>query len=446
MNEQPAKSSSKKRFRMTLLLWAAAVFLAVLGGCEWWLSRQPVFEGELVRDLVNEACKRDTDYDTATITVIGTPAIPYLVAKLKAGEPRLHRLWVKTYEHLPEIITGRLANPDYGYSPRAKAITYLGIFGTQAKTAVPEIIKLLSDTNEGILECATQALIQIGPDAKLALPRLEQLLASGSLDMDKQIRVARALWELGHETNIVLESYGRALVQTTNWHVHGPAFFGAQQIGEAALPMLKQLLSNATRTDRIAIARSIWEIDRDTNLVLQLYHSAIIQAADRRVLAGMAVMGPAAAPEIPELIRQMTDYQIDRNIRESIAILLGEIDCRNDDVIATLKAGMDSGRESSFSVSCADSLWKLDDQYCQFVVTSVTRKIAEHDEAGAVRGIGFLALLRAPRNDYDSVRDAFALLQGLTNSADLEIRLTAVDALKDIRRRYAGAMKQGVSK
>jgi HEAT repeat protein len=81
----------------------------------------------------------------------------------------------------------------------AKSLIELGPKGS---AALPVLLEALNSDRAGWVALAAQVVGHLGDDAKIAVPRLTELLASD--DQRVRVRVAGALWRLDRQTNTVL--------------------------------------------------------------------------------------------------------------------------------------------------------------------------------------------------------------------------------------------------
>ena len=74
----------------------------------------------------------------------------------------------------------------------------LGLFGSDAREAVPELSELLNSSEKSLRKTAARTLGQIGPDAGAAVPLLQQCLQDSNAQME--LTVAMALWRIAGQT------------------------------------------------------------------------------------------------------------------------------------------------------------------------------------------------------------------------------------------------------
>ena len=132
-------------------------------------------ENLLVRRSVTEALKG-----------IGDRAIPALVKASKKSDVKLRRNAVNV---LREIMGGH-SKGNFYYTLELQN-------SSEAKTAVPQLIPLLKDSDADVRSSAADALGNIGAEAKTAVPQLIPLLKDS--DAGVRINAACALWNMGAE-------------------------------------------------------------------------------------------------------------------------------------------------------------------------------------------------------------------------------------------------------
>ncbi len=125
---------------------------------------------------------------------------------------------------------------------REHAMLSLGRIGADPDVVVPVLIESLQ-VGQYARSMSSQALGQIGPAAKAALPALHRLLT----DEDSRVRVeaAGAIWKIEKEAKDVLPVLESALTETTPstpGGAHYPAIVYLGQMGPAAKPAFATLL------------------------------------------------------------------------------------------------------------------------------------------------------------------------------------------------------------
>ena len=130
----------------------------------------------------------------AALVRLGQPAVAPLEAKLSDAASRLPAMEIlgtigtPAKQALPAMMAA-LADPDETY--RSDAAVAIANFGSDAATAVPNLVKLLQagSNGPGTMYAAAYALGRIGPAAKPALEKLRELTAS-----EDELMATVAVW------------------------------------------------------------------------------------------------------------------------------------------------------------------------------------------------------------------------------------------------------------
>ena len=138
---------------------------------------------------------------------IGAPAMPYLLRRLRATDTG-RNLWNAFRSHLPESWQRGLPERRDGKEIRYSAARTIAMVGPAAKSAVPDLIRLLPENPSVMLG----ALSAIGPDASNALPAIRLMVTNTNFSV--RIGAARAIWRIGRETNLVFRICTNTLVQS----------------------------------------------------------------------------------------------------------------------------------------------------------------------------------------------------------------------------------------
>ncbi|MDW8308068.1 MAG: HEAT repeat domain-containing protein, partial [Verrucomicrobiales bacterium] len=197
-----------------LALGLAALALAALFG---WLARPtPPRRGSLaeLRELCARAYAADTNAAFA-LQVRGSNAVPGLLVLLHARDPWWRE---KIWQWLPKLplrwsvrIAQRVGSPTATLT-REAAARGLGLLGTNAAAAAPELARALRDPQGRIRQEAALALLRIGP---AAVPHLTDALRDGS----PQVRQAAAfaLGEIGPAARAAVPMLAHRLGDGDEW-------------------------------------------------------------------------------------------------------------------------------------------------------------------------------------------------------------------------------------
>jgi HEAT repeat protein len=271
------------------------------------------------------------------------PAVPGLIRRLRDegteecdGEylrkkviSALGRIGKQAVKHLLPLLIDPVPHV------RGRATKVLGVIGSAAAEALPELIKLLADDNKAdgdfLSRNAGDAIRSLGP---VALPSLIQLLkASRTIHSDQQSLRIHAAWvlrDIGGTAEAAVPELIRML--QADWHREREAAANALgKIGPAAIaavPHLLPLLAN-DQDDGRAAAEALGGIGRGAILDL----IPLLKDANPLVRAhaaeALGLVGPDAALAIPRLLPLVTDAAsaspLSVIVREVVVEALGRI-------------------------------------------------------------------------------------------------------------------------
>jgi HEAT repeat protein len=133
----------------------------------------------------------------------------------------------------------------------------------QAGDAVPFLMNDLNSENIGRVATAAQVLGHLGERARVALPRLQELLHDE--DVRLRVRAAGATWKLDRQTNAVLRVLLAAL-QDESAHRSAARRLAAETLGDMqsiakdAVPLLEAMLGERSSGERQAAAEALKKI------------------------------------------------------------------------------------------------------------------------------------------------------------------------------------------
>lgn len=163
--------------------------------------------------------------------------------------------------------------------------------GPVAAAAEQHIGGLLDDEDAGVRAIAAAALVTIGASRDRAIPVLIDCLTN---------RTSRGSVGISPIRRYGLDHYGFNTPMTTAWLLGELA-----PHSEDALPVLKDvLLGDHPGWLKVVVARSIWKLEGDGELVLPVFRTALGDRANEvRVIACVTLgeMGAVARPAIPDL-------------------------------------------------------------------------------------------------------------------------------------------------
>jgi hypothetical protein len=300
MNEAEANPGPKARKPSRIVLRGAIGFVAGVVLLAWAFGafrREPMHKGKPISYWVDQACINMDGTETwqrrMEVKEIGEAAVPYLVKRLRATDWG-RATWNSLRTHFPQSWQDRFPERHSAQEIHYGAARTLGLFGSAAKPAVPELIRLLPEITDPALE----ALAVIGTNATEALPAL-----------------------------------------------HG-------------------MVTNGNANQRVAVARAIWFIGRETNTVLDVCTKVMLSGAECGNAPGLLIeLKTAAAPAVPAALMALQDTNHSVGMRANSAIVLGTARVDSPEIRAALLDGAMEGRETNFRLNCLLGLWGLDAKY-----------------------------------------------------------------------------------
>jgi HEAT repeat protein len=243
------------------------------------------------------------------------------------------------------------------------------MFGADAKPAVGTLVRLLPRLKPPVSDAVFAALIAIGPDAKKALPVLHSLLTNQ--DDFRRVDIAEALWQIGWETNKVLEICTNALASTNMWAAVKAGF------------ILRPLLT-------------------------------------------------AAGPAVPFALKVLNDTNHPAGARMNAAEVLGAARVSTPEIRAALLDGTQPGQDLDLRTSCAMALWQLDSQYAPLATRLALEDLISWRKRlpNAEQSFEFTSWLEF--RSLEPPLKSISTLQQLLESDSPDMRKEAVDALQRI--------------
>jgi HEAT repeat protein len=214
---------------------------------------------------------------------------------------------------------------------RLMAAQTLARWAQPAPDAIPDLVSMLSSTNESMVMSAAWALGNITNRCDEALPGVRRLLDRSPDDFHRAI-AAMALWHLGGdagETRRVLEGLLRSK------RGKGVAANSLEQMGPAAKSSVPELLKAAHENieasfetyDRAQCAKAVLRLQGETPEMYPVLEEAIITEKNSwsraTVIEQIAQIGPSARPLVPVLQRALNDPQ--RDVRHEAAVALEKL-------------------------------------------------------------------------------------------------------------------------
>jgi hypothetical protein len=242
------KPNAKISQRKSVLISALAALLIVGIWAITRPSHEPLHKGKPISYWVDGACRGPNESFVQEVENIGSPAVPYLVAKLRLKDTWLRRTWGSMRRMLPQVLRNKIPSVESVDWVHHSAIECLLRLGPKAEPAVPELIASIGKQNQD-LSYICGALEEIGPEAKLALPALRGQLAGKTLF--DQVNLAKTIWKIGGDTNLACEVFAKALTQDQDDNAAMNAAAFAMTMGPQAVSLesaLEQLATNMAHT------------------------------------------------------------------------------------------------------------------------------------------------------------------------------------------------------
>jgi hypothetical protein len=249
----PMLSVGKRGKRMLVLFCLLAALLAIGLSAVWTAQREPEYNGRdlsewamlygksfSLHDLVVQKQALDAAHQTRS------QLVPYAVGLLKQPPP-----WWRT-ALARELSKIRLANRIPGSlwaflnsDPARLAPTYFAMLGSDANSAVPELVSVLKETKSGLVSShATYALCYIGPAGQA---RLAETLADPAAP---QRRGTTYIIEDVEKQGVIVDDLVPALIKNLADRDHNVAKATAYSLGEMAIQadLVVPALTNCLRS------------------------------------------------------------------------------------------------------------------------------------------------------------------------------------------------------
>lgn len=145
---------------------------------------------------------------------------------------------------------------------RMMAANALAEIGPKAKAAVPDLIECLKSDTRYVVTSSSEALGKIGPDAVSAVPTLTARLANSDDDYTR-VCIARALWRIGRSEESLpvlqdaLENSGDSMAVSAAAEAMGEMGLQAKE----SAPLLRPLLKDSDSFVREASAKALEQIE-----------------------------------------------------------------------------------------------------------------------------------------------------------------------------------------
>ena len=259
---------------------------------------------------------------------IGPPAAPFLLDKVRNDNQRWRQWYRDTWRNLPRAaqrVTPRPRLRDESLSLRVKwALRLIGSSG------LPHYIAALDDKDPRVRSIALDVIGAAGSDARSATAAVCRVATDSNLELSA--RALAVLAQIGANTPEVVailisrlhcQAPGQAPAEPLRPGRMSPAALAsnvreqaARTLGRlgpaarAAGPPLRLLLQDPFPQPRTEAAIALWRVANDTNglpVLLAELERRPHPMECRRLLRGLAELGPAAQPAIPVIARFLAE-------------------------------------------------------------------------------------------------------------------------------------------
>lgn len=201
---------------------------------------------------------------TFAFETMGTNAVPPLRTMLKSRKPWYARLFAQQGKFLPAGARNYLAGkikPDRSVMYRVAAARALGVVGTNATAAIPDLVAALGDSNTRW--ASAQALASIGGPAIAAL-------AAATTNQDVNVRHA-AVYGLGQGATNSWPATQALLdrLHDDREEVRASALYALGRVGPRGVPIVLAAFSSESESRREAAAKAIKAMNSPPRQVLR---------------------------------------------------------------------------------------------------------------------------------------------------------------------------------
>jgi len=271
----------RKRWRLSLGLALAVALIAFVWHAirSQWLPAEPIYQGKPLSSWLPKVLfenpggvHNSPDHYKDARAAVGTPAIPFILAKLRKSDSTLANRYRDLWPRFPAILKRVLPKPspaDYSTWSAAAALICLGT------SAIPSLVDAMGDGNPAVRAAAGQALCGFAGGA-LSITDTDRIFGRAIQDSDAEVRVyaAFALARLGPAASNSVPALIRALDSPQNGHTPGTVFYihaGAATalaaIGRPAtpaIPVLTRLLPAADHDTQCIFTNAINALEMQT--------------------------------------------------------------------------------------------------------------------------------------------------------------------------------------
>jgi HEAT repeat protein len=272
---------------------------------------------EAVQPVSNFLTDKDATIRSLAAVVLGEmgpqgrPAIPQLVKALRDADPQV-RAWAAMALHDigPETLGYLLALVNDGdLAVRLSAVQALPAF-QESGEVVPALVGALKDPNRQVRAAAAAGLVQLGPDAQIALPDLVENLKENDLEL--QTRALTAILAIGSPRDVeLLDTLGS--INDQSWWAYPTLDKKAQAARKELVKAIMRSLDDPNPTRRLAAVLALGQLGPAAKEAAGRLRKTLQDDPNRAVLAAALLVLPALDA------RQTTDGKTAARLMDEIA-------------------------------------------------------------------------------------------------------------------------------
>jgi HEAT repeat protein len=304
---------------------------------------------ELIRELGADDFSVRQQAQAALIAE-GASALPALRQAAKGSDLEVARRAracipvIETNVQIATLIAGlRAPNPQ----TRMDAGRELKALEGRAVRAVPALLVACDDEDPRVREQAVETLSAMGPGAKVAIPKLMEMLQDQTQPTGLRWWAEIALGGIGRRTEKTIPLLRRMLdakeADLRNGAAHALGDLGPRSA--RAIPRLIELLKDPDLNVQISAASALGEIGREPSTVVPAL-TEFVKRHRRRgpsdgrascALVSLAAFGPAAKASLPVVLAVVADDKEHFTVRVRAIALLGKMGPGVKQAVATLQ-------------------------------------------------------------------------------------------------------------
>ena len=306
-------TNMKRRWRITGLVILGALIISVIAGTIFHpFESESEYQRRKLPEWLTDYLRDRHTGPMLAIRRMGTNAVPYLVQMLhvKDSSSSLIQKCVDIMDRQPWINF----HIRYAFQVHQDALRGLAVLGPDAKSAIPEIAKLLDQTWE--YGDALETLRQIGPDA---IPTLQQALTNMTNSNDFRTKMRNDLVRCEAAASLGL------------FRSHG----------EEVVPSLLTALKDREFLTKSATANSLSHFPKQADVIVPALIARLDDPDDTfrdNVADDLVAFGENARPVIPKLLKMIESADYNECTRLSKTLM----DLDTQEALATFTKNLES--------------------------------------------------------------------------------------------------------